>query len=227
MSSRSDYFALVRQRPQEFVNPQGAAFEILLEEGEIQRAEEQAGQRLVAAGLPPEWASVGVAFRDQYVTILRDAVRYVDGTLGTYIRMWDSHPEFRGVVVLPVWQEKVLLVRHFRHATRAWHLEIPRGFGSSEDAASGARRELEEEVGATVSRLVELGDVYPDAGAMGGRVALFLGEVESYGDGEAKEGITEILPTPVSEFERMIAAGELTDGFLLAAYARAKTRGLL
>jgi len=35
------------------------------------------------------------------------------------------------------------------------------------------------------------------------------------------------LPTPVSEFERMIRDNEIADGFTLAAYARAKLRGLL
>jgi hypothetical protein len=54
-----------------------------------------------------------------------------------------------------------------------------------------------------------------------------LAEVESFGEGETKEGITSILPTPILEFERMIASGELTDEFLLAAYARAKARALI
>ncbi len=59
------------------------------------------------------------------------------------------------------------------------------------------------------------------------RPHVFLAEVESYGAGEQTEAISDILPTPVAEFERMIATGELKDGFLLAAYARAKARGLL
>src|SRR5260221_12364143 len=96
--------------------------------------------------------------------ILRDAVCFPDGRLGIYSRMvGDSTP---GVIVLPIYQGPVLLIRHFRHATRTWHIEIPRGFGTkSFSSEENAFRELEEEVGATVSRLVSLGYVYSDTGA--------------------------------------------------------------
>jgi ADP-ribose pyrophosphatase len=171
-----------------------------------------------------EWAQVGVAFKDQYTLILRDAVRFADGSVGTYIRTIAPVP---GVVVLPIWQGQVLLIKHFRHATRSWHLEIPRGFGEDADARKGALRELEEEIGATGVQLLQLGEMYPDTGASNSRVALFYAEISTYGRPEATEAITEILPTPITEFERMIGNYQLTDGFLLAAYARAKARGLL
>jgi hypothetical protein len=90
-----------------------------------------------------------------------------------------------------------------------------------------ARRELAEEIGALEIQLVELGEAYPDAGADSSTVALFYAEVASYGAPDLHEGITDILPTPIPEFERMISDGELKDGYLLAAYARAKARGLI
>ena len=227
MSSRSEYFALVEAHPEQFANPPGAGFEILLTEEEIEQAESHMKRKLSESGGSPEWARVGIAFRDQYVMIVRDAVRFRNGQLGTYIRSWSPNPGHLGVVVLPLWQGNVLLVRHFRHETRMWHLEIPRGFGSSANTEESARQELREEIGATAVRLAELGLAMPDAGASKGSVALFLAEVESYGRPDANEGITDIVPTPVPRFEQMIAEGELTDGFLLAAYARAKARQLI
>jgi ADP-ribose pyrophosphatase len=227
MSSRDDYFALVAAHPDEFANPPGAGFEVLLDEDDIRQAEAHMELKLAEAGGSPDWARVGIAFRDQYVMIVRDAVRFRNGTLGTYIRRWNPHPERLGVAMLPLWQGSVLLVRHFRHETRTWHLEIPRGFGISADCEVSARQELREEIGVTDARLVPLGLIDPDAGQPEGSVALFLAEVESYGQPDADEGITDIVPTQVAHFERMIADGELTDGFLLAAYARAKARRLL
>jgi ADP-ribose pyrophosphatase len=227
MGDRADYRALIEKYPDLFRNPPGAAFEILLDEADIQRAEQRMAELLGKFGAPPEWSRVGIAFRDQYVLILRDAVRYVDGSLGTYIRAVDPRPTFRGVVVLPLWHGQVLLIRHFRHATRSWHLEIPRGAGSASDPRESAQRELAEEIGASAVRLIELGEVYPDTGLTNSRVALFCAEVESYDAPEAIEGITEILPTSVVQFEEMIGNGELEDGYLLAAYARAKARGLI
>jgi ADP-ribose pyrophosphatase len=225
MNERDDYLALVKARPELFVSPQGAGFEILLDEAEIRQAEERTAERLRDAGAPAEWARVGVVFRDQYIAMLRDAVRYTDGSLGTYIRM--VAPPVLGVVILPVWQEQVLLIRHFRHATRSWHLEIPRGFGADIDVRKSAQKELKEEIDASDIRLIELGEMYPDTGTSDSKVALFYADIASYGKPEAIEAITDILPTPIPELERMIGDCELDDGFLLAAYARAKIRSLL
>ncbi len=226
MNNREEYFAFVKAHPSLFENPPGAGFTILLDEEDIQKAEVQAAQRLKAGGMPTAWAQVGIAYQDQYAMILRDAVRFPNGKLGTYIRMvGDGTP---GVIVLPVCRGKILLIRHFRHATRTWHLEIPRGFGTlGLSGEENAKKELTEEIGATVSRLISLGNVYPDAGADSGYNDFFYAEVESYGDLEVNEAITELLPTSITEFERMVRENEITDGFTLTAYALAKVRSLL
>lgn len=226
MSTLEDYFAFAETHPALFVNPPGAGFTILLEKEKILEAEAQIAQWLNAKGLPIEWAQVGIAFQDQYTMILRDAVRFPNGRLGTYIRIvGDGIP---GVIVLPIYRDEVLLIRHFRHATRTWHLEIPRGFGekdfSSEDNAC---RELKEEIGANVTRLVSLGRVYPDTGGLSEYNDFFYAEVDAYGEVEADEAIVELLPTALSEFERMIRENKITDGFTLTAYALAKAQGLL
>lgn len=227
MADLAAYLSLVQSRPELFDNPPGAGFVILLEETQIQEAEETVAQKLRAVGAPAEWAEVGVAFQDQYLLLLRDAVRFADGSLGTYIRTVPDEESFPGVVILPLWRSQVLLVHHFRHATRAWHLELPRGFGSDPDPRISARRELIEEVGAAEIRLVHLGDSYPDAGSDSSRVAYFLADVDSYGRPEVREGITDIMPTPVAEFQRMISDGELEDGYLLAAYGLARAKNLI
>jgi ADP-ribose pyrophosphatase len=227
MDDRADYRTLIEKYPDLFRNPPGAAFEILLDEADIEHAEQRMAELLGNYGAPPEWSRVGIAFRDQYVLLLRDAVRYVDGSLGTYIRVVETGPASPGVVVLPLWHGEVLMIRHFRHATRSWHLEIPRGAGHSPDPRESAQLELAEEIGASGIRLIELGEIYPDTGLTDSRVALFYADVESYNAPEAIEGITEILPTPVVQFEEMIGNGKLEDGYLLAAYARAKARRLI
>lgn len=227
VSDLAAYFSLVKTRPELFHNPPGAGFEILLQETEIHQAEECEAEKLQKAGAPTEWAQVGVAFRDQYVLLLRDAVRFADGSLGTYIRTVAPEGSFPGVVILPVWRNQVLLIRHFRHATRSWHLELPRGFGIDPDVRESARRELMEEIGAEEIRLVDLGETYPDAGIDNSTVAFFYANIGSYGKPELHEAITDILPTPISELERMIRDSELKDGYLLAAYGLAKARSLI
>ncbi len=226
MSTREEYFGFAKAHPNLFVNPPGAGFVILLDEDEIQEAEAQMAQRLKSRHLPTEWAQVGIAYQDQYRMVLRDAARFPNGLLGTYVRIVRDGPP--GVIIFPIYQRQVLLIRHFRHATRTWHLEVPRGYG--EKGSSGeenARRELKEEVGATISQLVSLGQAYPDTGALSEYNEFFYAEVESYGSIEADEAIVELLPTPIPEFERMIRENEIEDGFTVTAYGLAKAKGLL
>lgn len=223
----ADYLAFAKSHPALFANPPEGGYTIILDETEIHKVEAETAEKLKAGWLPAEWAKVGIVYRDQYLLLLRDAVCFPDGSVGTYIRFVDLWPDVPGVVILPVYQGQILLIRHFRHATRTWHIEIPRGFGIEGSTEENARRELEEEIGGIASRLVSLGLIHPDTGMSSQRVALFYADVASHGQPEVKEAITEILPTPVPEFERMIREDEITDSFTLAAYARAKVCGLL
>jgi ADP-ribose pyrophosphatase len=222
------YQALRDFAPQAFVNPPGAPIELLLEPSDVAAAERAAAEVLAAEGLPTDWAKTGVVYQDQYVTLLRDAVRMRSGRLGTYIRTIDigiGH----GVVALPRYGDDVVLVRHFRHSTRGWHLEVPRGFGTSgATAEEDVRRELLEEIGVEARRLESLGVVHPDTGGHGAGVHLFYAEIaEPPRAVDTDEGIEAVRLVPPAELGRLIRDGEISDGFTMAAYLRAVLRGLL
>lgn len=232
MSDLERYLDFAQAHPEKFVNPPGAIFTILLDRETIHEAEAVVERKLLGHGATPEqaheWSRVGIAFQDQYSFLLRDAVRFPDGSLGTYGRIVDPEESVHGVIVLPVYQGQVVLISHFRHATRTWFLEIPRGFG--EPGATGeenARRELAEEIGATVVRLVSLGCTYPDAGASAECNDLFYAELATYGRVDSTEAIADLRLITVSEFERLIRENEITDGYTLTAYARAKAQAIL
>jgi ADP-ribose diphosphatase len=228
VSDHSAYLAFAQAHPRLFENPTEQGITILLNEADIRAVEDEMERRLAAEGLPAEWAQVGIAYQDQYVFLLRDAVRFPDGSLGTYIRFVDPDDSAPGVVVLPVYQGQVLLVHHYRHAPRQWSLELPRGFGiPGLTPEETARRELEEEIGAAVARLIPLGQTRPDTGMMADCVELFYAEITSYGSPDRHEGIDEIRAVSVAEFERLMRENAITCGFTLAAYARAHLRGLL
>ncbi|MCI0564616.1 MAG: NUDIX domain-containing protein, partial [Nitrososphaera sp.] len=120
----------------------------------------------------------------------------------------------------------ILIMRHFRHATRSWHWEIPRGFGEAGvSAEENARNEVEEEVGGVVAELISLGILHNNAGLEGHEEKLFLARLLSIGQPGQNEGIQSFRWVSVLELEGMIASGEITDGFTIAAYARAKLNG--
>lgn len=232
MSDLDRYLAYARNHPAQFETPQDGPITILLDPAEIAEVEALMEQRLTSRGVPPEQAHaqsrVGIAFQDQYVFLLRDAVRFGDGSLGTYVRFVDPDNGVPGVIILPIYQGKVVLVRHFRHSARAWRLELPRGFGEPGFSnEQNALRELREEIGAEAERIVSLGLIEPDSGMSAEGDALFFAELRSLGALDKAEGISDSLLVSVSDFERLIADGSIVDGFTLGAYARAKTRGLI
>lgn len=228
MSTLDEYLDFAAKHPKLFQNPSGEIITILLGRDEIQLVEEQMAQRLEAQGLPREWSQIGIAYQDQYVFLLRDAVRFPDDSLGTYIRFVDPDDSVPGVVMLPVYQGQVILVHHFRHAPRGWFLELPRGFGiEGIPCEESGRQELEEEIGATASRIVSLGHTCPDTGMVADCVEMFYIEIKSYGRPDMHEGIDEIRLVSIEGFERLLRDNEITCGFTLAAYARAKLSGLL
>lgn len=222
------YLDFAEDNPSIFANPPEGGYQILLDEQEIRQAEATVGNKLRQKKLPMEWAQVGFAYQDQYITLIRDAVRFPDGYLGTYIRRIRTGLRPPGVVILPVYCNEILLLRHFRHATRNWHLEIPRGFGEEGFTnEENAMRELLEETGSTPTRMIEIGMMHDDTGMGSGNIALYYAEVSSIGEPETNEAISALLPTGKDEFERMIRDGNITDSFTIIAYTRAKLRDLI
>ncbi|MBB5939258.1 NUDIX hydrolase [Streptomyces zagrosensis] len=212
------YGKLRAARPDLFVNlPDG--IEILFGEDET-----EAAQRSVGADASEP---VGIVYADQFVTIMRDAVRFPGGALGMYLRLVHTSAT-PGVVILPVVEPgQVVLIEHYRHATRAWHWEVPRGMGSPDtSAATDAARELREEIGAQAKELISLGDLHPDSGLLSSRVELYAARIDRTGALDTAEGIRRTLTVPWTTVEEMIATGSITDAFTIAVFTRARLAGL-
>jgi ADP-ribose pyrophosphatase len=225
----SAYLELRQARPDLFENPEDAAYEIVTEPELQARVVEQSLAWNIAMGVPEQYADLGIVYEDPYITLIKDAVRFRSGRLGPYIRWVPTMSAVTaGAAVLPVHDGRVILVRHFRHASRGWHWEIPRGFGDpGEDPADTARREVAEELGAEVLKLVPLGPIRLDSGVTRDLPMIYWAEITLPVSPESEEGIDEIKLVTVGDFERMIGAGELNDAFTLASVAYARARGLL
>ncbi|WP_351229799.1 NUDIX hydrolase [Streptomyces sp. NPDC002133] len=171
-------------------------------------------------------AAGGVLYADPYVMLLRDPVRFPDGRTGTYIRSVSRNAE-PGCVVLPLLDGGVVLIEHYRHATRSWQWEVPRGFGTRGlSAEANAAKELSEEIGAHVLELTDLGAVHPDTGMTADRVLLFAARIDAVGSLATGEGIRSTRTMPPAEADAMIADGRVTDAFTIAVLTRARLAGL-
>jgi ADP-ribose pyrophosphatase len=180
--------------------------------------------------LPLEWADIGVILDDPYNIIIRDLVQFPDGDMRGYGRSiaTASLEGGKATVVFPEYNGKILLLHLYRHATRQWHYEIPRGYGEPNiSIEENARNEIEEETGSGIEELVSLGDVHSNDGYESVAVSLFYAKLKSVGSGNTDEGIESFVWLTVKELEEWIADGEITDGFTIAAYTKAKLKGLI
>ena len=176
-------------------------------------------------------SSIGIVLDDPYVIAIRDLVEFPDGSRNGYLRIYSRaylEGGSAGVVILPVRDNKILLMHNFRHATRAWHWEVPRGFGEVDKTAEEqANIEMQEEVSADIAEIINLGTFYNNTGLEGDPVNLFMGRIKTEGVVNTDIGVDQLRWVTVEELEAMIASAEITDGFTIAAYTRAKLKHLI
>jgi ADP-ribose pyrophosphatase len=224
-----DYFELIKKAPYLFDNT-NALLNIVFDDKTILDWESRRKEELRQRSLPLEWAKIGVLLDDPYNVLIRDLVKFPNGEMYGYIRSVAaaSLKGGRGAVILPEYQGKILLLHQYRHPTRQWHYEVPRGYGEPNTPSDeNARKEVEEETGGKVAELVSLGEFYNNTGYETASVALFYAKLASVGAPEINEGIESFVWLTVKELEEWIANEKITDGFTIAAYTKAKLKGLI
>jgi ADP-ribose pyrophosphatase len=162
-----------------------------------------------------------------------DTVEASDGHVST--RDIAGHPGGVCMVAIDP-DDRVLLVRQWRHATGGPLLEIPAGTldrqadGSVEDHAVAAARELEEETGSRAGTWRFVGSFYTAPGFTSELMFLYLATDLVPAQGEAlhpdEDERLELYPTPFADAVAMVERGELRDaktivGLLWVARLRA------
>lgn len=125
------------------------------------------------------------------------------------------HPGAAAVVAVDD-QERVVLIRQYRHAAGGYLWELPAGVldAPDEPPEACAARELREETGLGATDLTRLGSVLPTPGYSDERIHLFL--ARGLHDGPASrdhdEDIAEMRRVPLRDALGMIRHGEIVDG---------------
>lgn len=139
-----------------------------------------------------------------------------------------EHPDAVAVVAVDA-EERVVLVRQYRHPLRQLLLELPAGTldVDGESALDAARRELAEEVGCAARRWHSLGFLWNSAGWSDERTWLFLA-TDLHGvarpDGyvaEGEEADMAIEHIAFSELLSMCADGRIDDAKTVVGALRA------
>ena len=222
------YLSLKEQYPNLFLNTPDFGIDILNDPADIEQAIEAGKLYLQSIGCDPAWSKVGLLYENESFSIVRDPVRFPNGKLGIYFRMLMSPEHGPGSVVFPVYENKVILLEQYRHATRQKHLEIPRGFGEPGiNPADNAHKEIREEIEGEIAELIPLGSMHVNTGITNEYVELFFAQMSRYGQGDSGEGIENILLCDIPTLEHYITEGKVTDSFTLSAFTRARLKQLI
>lgn len=246
-----EYFSYVKELGQSNGNYKEGEIEIVLDSLEIDKIQTIQENRLLKKGFSPdeaaEFSRIGIVNEDQYLVWLRDAVYFPHGVPGTYDRLiWKSELQgkFPGVAVLPILPSgQIGLILNYRHATRSWELEIPRGrvelYETCEEAAF---RELKDESGLVASSMIFLGEMAVDTGILFSVNPVFFGKISAHEESnpEYSEAIAELIAFTIDELKEGLIQGflevsiqgekkqvPLRDPFLTFALVQAEYRNLL
>ena len=177
---------------------------------ELYRQEELTGKRY------------GLLYRSEYNTLIVDPVLSKTDEVFAYERIIPCRVNdaqlYAGVVMIPVYEDKYILIKQFRHALREEQLCFPRGFSESADVVEDGRRELSEEINAGIDSIQMIGICTPDSGLTSSKVAVCVAHISSYHIEEDNEGIIDCIAVTKQELETLIKENQITDGFTLSAW---------
>jgi 8-oxo-dGTP pyrophosphatase MutT (NUDIX family) len=137
-------------------------------------------------------------------------------------------PDWVNVVAVTA-DDRLVLVRQFRHGSERVSLEIPGGLidPHEQDPAAAAARELREETGYEAARIEPLGVMNPNPALFTNRCFVYLATgCRPVGDLAMDPGEDiEVVTVPVAELDAMVRSGQIEHALVLAAIAFWRARG--
>lgn len=133
------------------------------------------------------------------------------------------------VVILPIFSDKIVMVKQYRYPIKSDSLELPAGHvWPNEDPKECAERELKEETGYSAGKIEKIFEYHPSTEYSNQVYHIFIAEdlKEGKTDREKYELLdVELLDVP-SLIEKIIN-GNITDGRTITAVFLAKAMGKL
>ena len=160
-------------------------------------------------------------FTGKIIRLTLDTVRLPNGATAELEIV--HHPGGATVVALDA-ENRVCLLRQFRHAAGGWLWELPAGkLDNGEAPLLCAQRELEEEAGMLAADWQSLGKIVSSPGVFTEVIHLYLARVLSVVPTRMEEHeVIEVHWVPWVEALRMAQEGEIDDAKTLAAFLRAQ-----
>lgn len=204
-----EYINLIHDRPELFT--QNSDIYIVTDEDKVE-------QFVADTGI-----NIGLVYRSSFRMMIVDLVS-TNNHEYAYERVIPVK-KTNGVAILPIYNNKFILLQQFRHPVRGHRYEIPRGFSfDSSTIEENAMRELGEELGSEITKLEYLGDIEADSGLTSGKTSIYVAYVTSIVKKKHYEGIYDTIELSDKQIKEYINRGDITDSFTIAAYTMYKLR---
>ena len=201
------YFEIMEIFPEQFKKT--AKLQIILDREQMTRFYQENGR------------AIGVVYESPYHLIVVDLLRSESGKYFTYLRILSPNGSKNGVVMIPFYEDRIALLKQFRHGTRDWEWELPRGFAEKDiTPLQNAEKEIEEELGTRALSVQHEGSIISDSGLSGGAVEIFSVGISGYGKLATDEGIESVKWVSILEIKRMIKSNEIRDAFTICAITK-------
>jgi ADP-ribose pyrophosphatase len=173
----------------------------------------------------PRVTSTRVVYENRWMRLHEDRLERPDGSPGLYA--WVEKPP--GALIVPLEDDHVWLVERYRHPVRRRFWDLPQGaWEQAPDAPAEelARGELAEETGLRAREMERLGTLFFAYGLLDQRFDVWLATGLEPGPPapEPTEHDLRCARFPITEFEAMIARGEVADAATVAAWHLVSSR---
>lgn len=167
-------------------------------------------------------------YQNPWMTVREDQVEFPNGKLGIYGVV--EKPDF--VLIIPFDGQNFYLVQQYRYAIQKETWEFPQGLYESDpnkDSLAVAHAELKEETGLTAKSIEKIGYLYEANGyaTQGAHLYLASDLTEGAQELEDSESGMKVKKFSVTEFEKMVESGQMTDGPTLSAYGLLKVKKII
>jgi ADP-ribose pyrophosphatase len=154
---------------------------------------------------------ISTVYRGRVISVNVEQVRLPNGETAELEIV--HHPGGAAILAIDD-QQRVCLLRQFRHAAGGWIWELPAGrLEPGEPPADTARRELVEEAGCTASHWENLGFIFSSPGVFTERIHLFLAHgLTACAAAHEKHEVIEVHWIALQEAVAMAHDGRISDG---------------
>lgn len=112
-----------------------------------------------------------IIFSNEWIKLIKKRIKFLYKGTGDYYSVEQRDYVY---VLLQTSNNLFPMVKQYRHAINKYTLEFPSGLLEDKESPNEcARREVMEETGHLVKRLIKLSTIYPDSGRLSNKVHMF------------------------------------------------------